>query len=103
MLREKLVIVTGDLVTAKGRVRELELNVLDDKKTLKQSAETLLASSTFFLDQLRTSSIGLLMLGLPGQQISEMASFLNKQKQESLDALTCASEAESRLHIVNEQ
>lgn len=47
MLREKLVIVGGDLVIAKGRVRELELNILDDKKTLKHSAEALLASSTF--------------------------------------------------------
>lgn len=47
MLREKLVILGGDLVISKGRVRELELNVLEDKKTLKQSTEALLASSMF--------------------------------------------------------
>jgi hypothetical protein len=39
----------------------------------------------------------------PGRQVSEMASFLNKQKQESLDALTCAADAEGRLHTANER
>ena len=50
MLREKLIAVGGDLVVAKSRVRELEMNLLDDKLSLKKSAETLLGSSEFFLD-----------------------------------------------------
>lgn len=48
MLREKLVVIGGDLVVAKSRVRELEMNLLDDKLSLKKSAETLLESSGFF-------------------------------------------------------
>jgi hypothetical protein len=48
MLREKLVAVGGDLVVAKSRVKELEMNLLDDKLSLKKSAETLLGSSGFF-------------------------------------------------------
>lgn len=48
MLREKLVVVSGDLVMAKSRVKELEMNLLDDKLSLKKSAETLLESSGFF-------------------------------------------------------
>jgi uncharacterized membrane protein len=48
MLREKLVTASGDLVVAKSRVRELEMDLLEDKMSLKRSAETLLASSTFF-------------------------------------------------------
>jgi hypothetical protein len=35
--------------------------------------------------------------------MSQMASFLNKQKHESLDALTCAAEAEGRLQTANEK
>ena len=50
MLREKLVVIGGDLVVAKSRVRELEMNLLDDKLSLKKSAETLLESSGFFFD-----------------------------------------------------
>ena len=49
MLREKLVVVSGDLVVAKSRVKELEINMLDDKISLKKSAETLLGSSRIFL------------------------------------------------------
>ncbi|KIM90094.1 hypothetical protein PILCRDRAFT_171861 [Piloderma croceum F 1598] len=82
MLREKLVAVGGDLVVAKSRVRELEMNLLDDKLSLKKSAETLLGSS---------------------REMSEMASYLNKQKHESLDALACAADAEGRLHTANER
>lgn len=48
MLREKLITAGGDLVEAKSHIRELEMNLLDDKMTLKQSAETLLASSISF-------------------------------------------------------
>jgi len=48
MLREKLVVIGGDLVVAKSRVRELEMNLLGDKLSLKKSAETLLESSGFF-------------------------------------------------------
>jgi len=47
MLREKLVTASGDLVVAKSRVRELEMDLLEDKMSLKRSAETLLASSSF--------------------------------------------------------
>jgi len=35
--------------------------------------------------------------------MSEMAAYLNKQKHESLDALTCAAEAEGRLYTANER
>jgi hypothetical protein len=35
--------------------------------------------------------------------MSLMASFLNKQKHESLDALACAADAEGRLHTANER
>ena len=35
--------------------------------------------------------------------MSDMASFLNKQKHESLDALSCAAEADGRLHTANER
>lgn len=48
MLREKLVTASGDLVVAKTRVRELEMDLLEDKMSLKKSTETLLASSKFF-------------------------------------------------------
>lgn len=46
ILREKLVTVTGDLVVATARVRELELDVLDDKKSLRDSMEKVLTAST---------------------------------------------------------
>lgn len=46
ILREKLVVAGGDLVTAQSRVRDLEMDLLDDKKSLKKSAQTLLESST---------------------------------------------------------
>jgi hypothetical protein len=38
-----------------------------------------------------------------GREMAEMASYLNKQKRESLDALACAAEAEGRLHTANER
>jgi hypothetical protein len=38
-----------------------------------------------------------------GREMTEMASYLNKQKRESLDALACAAEAEGRLHTANER
>ena len=38
-----------------------------------------------------------------GRQMSDMASYLNKQKHESLEALTCAADAEGRLHTANER
>jgi hypothetical protein len=106
MLREKLVTVSGDLVMAKSRVRDLEMGVLDDKKMLKQAAESLLASSTFIaenlplLDTRITASLPILLLG---QQMSDITSSLNKRTQESIDALSCAAEAESRLLIANER
>jgi len=46
MLHEKLVVVSGDLVV-KSRVKELEINLLDDKLSLKKTAETFLKSSGF--------------------------------------------------------
>ena len=87
MLRENLVTVSGDLVMAKSRVRDLEMGVLDDKKMLKQAAESLLASSTFIaenmplLDTRITTFLPILLLG---QQMSEITSSLNKRTQESI-------------------
>ncbi|KZP02524.1 hypothetical protein FIBSPDRAFT_972832 [Athelia psychrophila] len=45
MLREKLVVIGGELIDSRARVRELEAGCIKDKQGLKESVKQLLASS----------------------------------------------------------
>ena len=68
MHREKLITVSGDLVMAKSRVRDLEMDVLDDKKMLRQTAygvSTFIAENLPLLD---TRIMTFLLILLLGQQ-----------------------------------
>ncbi|KZP19718.1 hypothetical protein FIBSPDRAFT_557490 [Athelia psychrophila] len=82
MLREKLVVMGGELIDSRARGRELEADCIKDKQGLKESVKQLLASS---------------------QQMAETSLHLRTQQQESLDALVCAAEAEGKLNTAQKQ
>ncbi|KZP02943.1 WD40 repeat-like protein [Athelia psychrophila] len=82
MSREKLVVMGGELIDSRARVRELKADCIKDKQGIKESVKQLLASS---------------------QQMTATPLHLRTQQQESLDALACAAEAEGKLNAAQEQ
>ncbi|KZP02608.1 hypothetical protein FIBSPDRAFT_599321 [Athelia psychrophila] len=82
MLRENLVVIGGELIDSRARVRELKAHCIKDKQGLKKSVKQLLASS---------------------QQMADTYLRLRTQQQESLDALVCAAQAEGKLNAAQEK
>lgn len=99
MLREKLVVMGGELIDSRSRVRELEADCIKDKQGLKEAVKQLLASSK----QALNSAPSRMLRNQIGRQIAEISLHLRTQQQESLDALLCAAEAEGKLDVAQKQ